>query len=325
MSAEISNDEQYIVKNITAFMFIPNKPHLQRLEMFGKKLSENTVLQKRHVIELINEKFGECYINKLKLSEVEQFLINDCHSGSWKNFFLETLGAVYDETQWVCEKPVLRPPFKKFYRNSRKADILTSEELRRLFLEKNWKRKQSYLCFLIAACCGLRLGEARALQLCQFDFDRKILVVDGFCKENGFKTCYNKGGSIENRKLRITPLPDDLIIKIKDFVKNSVHLSSEKDYLFFNGKRIISKSILYKDFKNAVQKSKIPTENRKICPHSLRFTYVTRMRRSVPIEQVQKIVGHSSANMTEYYSRFGVEELFESIKTSFPAVNNLFN
>lgn len=66
------------------------------------------------------------------------------------------------------------------------------------------------------------------------------------------------------------------------------------------------------------------TNDRKIVPHSLRFTYVTRMRRGLSIEEVQRIVGHSSIEMTQYYTRSSIPELIAAVQGSFEQANNLF-
>ncbi len=80
----------------------------------------------------------------------------------------------------------------RFARNVRKADIYTTEELNRFFDNELWENSRDHLIFLCIASFGLRLGEARALQLRQFIFDKNAVVIDGFCKRNGERTNYNK-------------------------------------------------------------------------------------------------------------------------------------
>ncbi|MCR5698893.1 MAG: site-specific integrase [Treponemataceae bacterium] len=314
--------KQYLIRNLTKNMFVPGREHLERLEKFGKTLCAKSIYQKRYFIDLITHDFGNRYLNQLKMSEIESFLMKDSHSGSWKNYYLETFKNIYDETQWLLSKPVTCPPFKRFSRNSRKADILTTSELQKIFDRHNWKSEQIYLCFYVIASCGLRLGEGRALQKRQFNLEKKFLVIDGFCRENGERTNYCKGGNQENSKMRITPLSDELIVKLNDYFLS--HDLDENDFVFQEDGHPLSKSLMYKSFKRALIQSKIEPDGRKICPHSLRFTYVTRMRRHLSAEQVQKIVGHTSIEMTEYYSRFGIDEMTSSIQTAYGAANSLF-
>lgn len=49
------------------------------------------------------------------------------------------------------------------------------------------------------------------------------------------------------------------------------------------------------------------------------------MRQRVDAETVQKMVGHSSVEMTEYYTRAAIPETIESIQDVMPAVNGLFD
>ena len=49
------------------------------------------------------------------------------------------------------------------------------------------------------------------------------------------------------------------------------------------------------------------------------------MRQRVDAETVQKMVGYSSVEMTEYYTRAAIPETTESIQDVMPAVNGLFD
>ncbi len=316
-------NEQYLIKNIAKDMYVPGKEHMNRLESFGKKLDSRTVSQYRQVIQLIIKDFGMFPLPKVRVSDVEKLLLSDnSHSGSWKNLYLEVFCTIYDETQWKCDKPIPRPVFMKFARHSKKADLLTTEELNHLISRRYYDCTQDYILFLMIASCGLRLGEAIGLRRDQFDFERKIVIVNGFCKRNGERTNYNKTGSDEDTKLRIAPLPDLTIEKLKTYFRE--YLIGPTDFLFTrNGKRP-REEYLRAVFLRVIQRSGIRKGDRKLVPHSLRFTFVTRMRRDLNIETVQKIAGHSSVAMTEYYSRFGISELANSIKESIPAVNQLF-
>ena len=70
---------------------------------------------------------------------------------------------------------------------------------------------------------------------------------------------------------------------------------------------------------------KINTDkSRKLVPHSLRFTYVTRMRTELPVEDVRQLVGHNSVEMTEYYTRPTLSELKPLIEKSKDVSNDVF-
>ena len=315
--------DQYLIRNIASDMFLPESEHMNRMRSFGKNLDERSISLYRFFIKRIITDFGNKQIQNIKVSDIEKVLLNDRnHSGSWKNQYLETFCAIYDNTQWVCTKPVNRPVFTKFARNSKKADLLSTEELNLIISRRFWEREQDYILFLLIASCGLRIGEARGLRRNQFLFNKKILVVDGFCKRNGERTNYNKKGSDENRKIRIVPIPDMTIKIVQNYIKT--WLIGENNFLFMMNGHPVRQEYLRSAFNRVLKRAGIQTKGRKIVPHSLRFTFVTRMRRNLDIETVQKIAGHASAGMTEYYTRFGIDEIFESMKQSIPVANMLF-
>lgn len=252
-------------------------------------------------------------------------MINDKkHSGSWKNSFLETFGAIYDETIWFCPSPVPKPTFQKFARNSRKADIFTTEELNRFFSDKTkWESEELYLLFYVTAACGLRTGEARGLRVNQLMLNEQMLLVNGFCKNDGFRTDYNKKGSSENKKLRLAPIPKIVAEKLKEYILKK-NLSGN-DFLFTDGNgKPIPGYILRNRFLRMLRICRINPNGRKLCPHSLRFTYVTRMRRNLTAEDVRKIVGHNSLEMTSYYTRYSLEDLKAQVKETIGSADKIF-
>lgn len=272
---------------------------------------------------MIIQKWGECSINTLRISEIEQYLLLDKHSGSWKNFYLETFGNIYDETIWCCDKPVTKPQFQRFARNSRQSDIFSAEELNKIFDLKLWNDYQEYLLFYITATCGLRLGEARGLKVNQFNFKEQYLLVNGFCKKNGFRTNYNKKGNENEKKYRVVPLTDECVLKVSNYIFQR-HLAFD-DLMFTFSNKPISQDRLYRTFTSIVRNLNLnPDATRKLVPHSLRFTYVTRMRTELPVEDVRKLVGHNSTEMTEYYTRPTLSELKPLIEKSKNVSNDVF-
>ena len=322
---KLRKKNQYLIRNIAADMFLYESQHLKRYNDFGKKLCSETINQKRQFIELIINQFGDELLNELPVSKIERYLLNDKrHSGSWKNFYLETFLNIYDESIWKCEHPVTRPKFQKFARNSVKPDVFTEKELNDVLDRNIWDSYTEWLLFCLTAACGLRLGEARAVQVRQFKFHEGILVVDGFLKGNGFRTNYNKKGNAMDRKIRCVPVPYKVLSEI------AYHVATDKmnpdDYLFLdeNG-RTYTNSHLEHTFKIVLKRSGIKLIGKKYVPHSLRFTYVTRMRTVLSVDDVRKVVGHSSTDMTEYYTRIMIPEMCETVKPMLNVVNSLFD
>lgn len=321
----IISDEQYLIKNIANEMFTSESEHLKRLENFGKHLTFETIRQKRQFVDIIIQHFGNIKLNELPVSEIENFLLNDAkHSGSWKNSFLETFGNIYDETVWKCKIPVPKPQFQRFARNSKKPDVFTHNELNLIFQKQLWDSYKEWLLFYIIVSCGLRLGEARALQVRQVKIHEGILIVDGFLKRTGFRTNYNKKGTPTDRKIRCVPIPNKVLIELTKYIsKNNLQ---NNDFLFLDeNKKTYTNCHLERTFKKVLQASQIKLAGKKFVPHSLRFTYVTKMRTAFSAETVRKIVGHSSVEMTEYYTRMVISDMCQSLQPARNVVSELFD
>ena len=201
--------------------------------------------------------------------------------------------------------------------------IILGHELNRFFDNSIWDNPRDHLIFLCTASFGLRLGESRALQLRQFIFDKNAVVIDGFCKQNGERTDYNKKGSNEDKKWRVAVAPDSTLQLVYNYcVLNHI---LEEDYIFVReGKRPLRKEYLEDVFERQLIKAGIEKNGRKLVPHSLRFTYVTRMRRDLPAELVQKIADHTSLAMVDHYTRTAIPEMVEAVKSAKGAANRLF-
>lgn len=321
---KLSNkDDQYLYKNIASQMYLEGSPHIKRLEMFGKKLTNETIKQKRSHIEFFLKRFGNRDIRSTRISEIELYLMNDSHSGSFKNNVLDTIGTIYEETIWKCDIIIPKPKFQRFSRNSKKADVFDEWEMELILSKKTWENYEHYLIFNLIAACGLRISELRAVRPCQFLWKEKILIVDGFCKTNGERTNYNKKGSEENRKLRVVPLSDKIIRLYRKYIADNSIADGQLIFTREDGTPP-RRETLEALFKRTLPKIGIKIGKRKLVPHSLRYTYVTQMSSMVDLEKVRKMVGHNSIAMTEYYNRFSLNSEIRSVQEAFPAVNKLY-
>ena len=320
---DISSERKITVAEIARNMYIPGSDHLRRLEQFGKKLSRESICQNRRFIEYIIETFGTVPLDELQVKDVANYLMNQDRSGSWKNSYIETLGSIYKECTWHTSKIITKPIFPRFARNSKKADIFTTQELNAIFNPEIWECRPEYLLFLCMATCGLRLGEARAIRACQFDFNAKTLIIDGFCKRNGERTNYNKKGSNEDTKLRVVVLPDITGKALNSFIEENGILPN--DYVFSERFGLpLRQEYLETVLRRVFIKADIKKNGRKLVPHSFRFTYVTRMRRNLEAGTVQQLAGHSSVEMTDYYTRAAIPEMKKTVQKALPAANSLF-
>lgn len=332
-------EEKITISTIGKWMYIPGSSHLERMEKLGKQYTLETLKCKRGLLDIFLAKFGDLELKDLTIPMVIDFLTEDPHSGSWKNNFLTVVGEVYAEAPFMGLPYIPAPQFPKFRRNSIKKDVFTTDELNILFDESLWinlsstkyanhpqfdeGHKAIYLMFLCCIKCGLRIGEAIGARVNQFLFDQGMFVVDGFYRHNQLlRTNYNKCGSEEDKKIRVAPLPEDFSLIIQKYIAEN-NLSGD-DFVFQRYNKPIRKWLAEEWFRRAVVSSGIKTKNRVLTPHSLRYTYITRMRRDVAGETVQKIAGHTSLAMTDHYTRAAIPEMVEAVKPAVEAANKLF-
>ena len=332
-------EEKITISSIGKWMYIPGSTHLERMKKLGKQYTYETLKCKRGLLDIFLAKFGDLELKDLTIPMVIDFLTEDPHSGSWKNNFLTVVGEVYAEAPFMGLPYIPAPQFPKFRRNSIKKDVFTTDELNILFDESLWinlsstkyanhpqfdeGHKAIYLMFLCCIKCGLRIGEAIGARVNQFLFDQGMFVVDGFYRHNQLlRTNYNKCGSEEDKKIRVAPLPEDFSLIIQKYIAEN-HLSGD-DFVFQRYNKPIRKWLAEEWFRRAVASSGIKTKNRVLTPHSLRYTYITRMRRDVAGETVQKIAGHTSLAMTDHYTRAAIPEMVEAVKPAVEAANKLF-
>jgi integrase len=315
-----------LIRDIAKDMYIPGSAHVGRREQLGKSVDHETLAECRRYIKQIMGLWGDLKLEALGVDVVMPYLFGFERSGKWKNRFLEILGEVYTEAPWYgCR--VQKPAYQRFAANSKKADIFTTEELDRLFKPDNFISYQLYLFFLLCLSGGMRLGEVRAVRAKQIIFDRKVLIIDGFCRRDGTRTVYNKKGSPDNPKFRLVYLPELTLGKMRDWIaENNI---GPEDYCFtVQGGKPIGREWAEIVFYRALQaagfiplpekretaargdgrqkqvKAKIkPPDGRKLVPHSLRYTYVSRMRRELTAAELQPMTGHTSIEMVDYYNR----------------------
>jgi integrase len=319
-----------LIRTIAENMYIPGSYHYRRRAELGRSTDINTMKESRGLIVKIIEDFGDIYIEDLTVVMVTKQLLEKKWSGSRKNRYIQVLGEIYQEAAWH-ESKVIRPKFPTFARNVRKADIFTTDELNRLFTPENFPSETLFLLFLCCLSAGLRISEARGICRKQIIFDRKILIVDGYCKQDGTRTRFNKKGTLEDPKFRIVFLSDYTLGKLKDYIDRQEDMRDD-DFVFTRepGKpirteyaeavfdRALIQAGLAVDLKKPDQENPLPViykendykkrdiyvpDGRKLVPHSLRYTYVSRMRRELTAAELQPMTGHTSVEMVDYYNR----------------------
>lgn len=321
------------IRDIAQEMFLEGCDHVLRRKQLGLSVSKETLRISRGYIIKIIEKWGDVDILNLKEKDVLEYLFTVDRSGSWKNSYLSVFSEIFKEAIWFDLK-IVPPNFNNFVRHSKKADIFSTDELQKLFKKENFPNEMMYLFFLLCLSAGMRLGEIRAVRTKQFIFDKEIIVIDGFCKQNGVRTVYNKTGSVDKPKFRLAFLPETTLSAMKDWIE--ANGLTEDDFCFTQNGKPVRSEYAEAVFYRLLQKTglvpygkgtkRLPAaDGRRLIPHSLRYTYVSRMRRMMTAEDLKNYTGHTSTAMVDYYSRRSLELLLKSLPESGKqAANTIF-
>jgi integrase len=312
-----------LIKDIARNIFIPGGDHVNRLIQLGRDYDDYTLVDSRRFVEYIIKDWGERPLASIDPVEITKHLFKKERSGQWKNRYIHIFKEIYDEATWQCFK-IPKPQFSTFAVRAKKANVFTTDELNKLFIPENFPSEMFYIMFLLCLSAGMRLGEIRAVRRKQIFFERKCILIDGFLKRDLTRTTHNKKGSPENPKLRVAILPDFTLKKLSEYL--AAHPADDDDYLFSEGEgKPINQDRAQWVFERAVLKAGIEKGKRKIVCHSLRYTYVTRMRRELPAETVMKMVGHVSVEQTDYYTdQNAIEESIAGLIGAASAADNFF-
>ena len=222
------------------------------------------------------------------------------------------------------------------------------DDLSKIWAYKNVESNDGFMfgtLFALMASTGIRNGEIRGINPSQLvltngqkiakmvgddgreavaplgETEGKIvygLVVDRmFNQADKIVPHLKKGNDEKNRKIRLTIIPNKTVRYLKHWLSIRP-LEGRPDLLFaFQGRRIRCAYIIDRlglGLKNA----KIDMGNGRIIrPHSLRYTYNTKMRRRIPDEQLRPMMGHDFIGMTDYYTIINLMELNDQFLDNF--------
>jgi integrase len=184
--------------------------------------------------------------------------------------------------------------------------ILTMEEVRKLFNGDSgrvWDSNLVCVANKLAAFTGMRIGEILGLRG-EDVFDDYIKVCGQYSRYGFRKT---KGKEI--REIPITALLRD---ELQELINHN-----GMGYLFSEdgGNKPIARSMLYREFYQALERIQISGSERKgrnLSFHGWRHFFNTTLRMAnVADSKLQRITGHKSMKMTEHYTHFNVREFTE--------------
>ncbi len=155
---------------------------------------------------------------------------------------------------------------------------------------------------------GLRISEALALNLIDFDEDKKSLLILG-----------------KGNKQRFVPLTKTSIECIKHWLKLSSHLPSsdlhERIKPLFIGAR--GGRLNRREALRIIEKLNTQVDTPHLSAHSFRHAYATHLLEAgLDLRTVQELLGHARIATTQIYTHLNIEHLKEVYAKSHPLENS---
>ncbi|MDR2758329.1 MAG: site-specific integrase [Spirochaetaceae bacterium] len=354
-SAAKAASRSVTVKVLAETMFEKDSPYLRLKEELGEGIIEYT---RKEILGYLKNwiipRYGALGPERLDPVQIQNDLLATDRSNFWRNRVNGIINQILDEA--VRNKMIaVKPALLRFKRRKAAKDVLTAADIAALFpdeapgLSKIWDRDgaesdEGFMfgtLFALMLSTGLRSGEARALHPEQVIVSRRGgiipmiaestveagavygLVIDRMINSEGNLVRHLKKGDEEDPRLRVAVIPEKTVGYLKRWVM--IRPAEPADLLFFSvrGKRLRREG-LQDVLERGLGNAGVALEGRRITPHSLRFTYNTRMRRLVPGEALRMMIGHLSEGMTDYYTRIQVEEDFLSLQDHTAAINRFW-
>lgn len=299
-AAQLKRLQEVLVKHLYQEEALPtDTDNLEYLTMFlnAKKLegcSERTIqyykVTIRHFLKLITEPIRKITTEQIRQYLVDYQAINNCSKVTVDNVRrnVSSFFSWLEEEDYILKSPMRR--IHKIKTTKTIKNTITDEEIERLRDQCDCKRDLAIIDLLYST--GMRVGELVRLNIEDIDFNERECVVLG------------KGD-----KERRVYFDAKAKIHLQDYLANR---SDTNPALF------VSLDAPY----NRLQISGVEVRLRmlgrslgieRIHPHKFRRTMATRaIDKGMPVEQVQKILGHSQIDTTMQYAIVNQNNVKES-------------
>lgn len=270
----------------------------------GERVSHSQIKELQASLTFLERLLGDVCLHYISVQDCERFIANGWRPEGWSSLWtarkhFQNLHAAFDAA--VRWKHIRENPFRELKKpkpDERMPEIFTRRELGTLFdaLPDQTEPEQRLRNIIVLAVnTGLRLGEILNLEKRDVDFTRNEIIVRA-----------KKDWTPKSRKPRVVPLPEDAVRALRS--QQALNSKTDND-------RVLSSSYFFPNLSGCaltppvVERplKKVCTElfpNRKLHFHSLRHTYGSFLcEAGVPLQEIQRIMGHSSVKVTEIYAR----------------------
>lgn len=276
----------------------------------------------------INPAVGHLKLHELRITHADkliQTLSEKNHNAKGINIIIGVLKRVMIEA--TRENRIDRNPFMymKVLKSNPVQDIyMTSTDINAVL--DSSVNHYFYSIFLVALNTGMRRGELAGLCWDRVNFDLNLIEVTRLRDRNGISD-----RTKTQRSKRYIPM--NVIVRAHLLELKKKKANSELVFVNDVGGEFDVNHI-YRDFRKFLKKAKIKKEFRF---HDIRHTFASHfMMNGGNIYDLQKILGHTSLEMTQRYAhlapehlvqaanvvRFGGKELMENYKASLSVINS---
>lgn len=193
---------------------------------------------------------------------------------------------------------------KKSKMDKHRAPVFLDESDLGKFLQaiEGKHRQRNLAVFLLMAYMGLRVGEVHALNIADFNVERRLLSV------------YGKG-----RKWRSIPVPEAVCTVLQQAIEDRLSPWRSKETAMFISQKCRRLSIrciqqIAADTFDRFQEEVPPERRSTYSSHKLRHSFATMLlRKGADLRTVQELLGHSSIQTTTIYTHITSREKEEAV------------
>lgn len=279
------NKKEPAIKSITLTEF-----EVIYTEFIKSTFSDSYVKVFRFVIKSMIDFFGDVTFSSLDLEQFQKYFQQLFKSSNGITYY-EIIKAMLNRAivwgYYYGENPIKK--ITKPKRQQNEVLHITPDEFERILKNVSNQLYQSIFIFLYNT--GLRKNELVTLKWSQVDLKKRLIILD----------------NTKSRKNRIVPLNNTAF----NILNNQKKVS---DYVFTTPNGVIlNKEFLSTVFKDAVKLTE--NINQEYHLHNCRSSFASNLaNKSVPIQIVAKLLGHSSVKVTEkYYTYILTESLVNAV------------
>jgi integrase len=268
------------------------------------QLSPRTYEHYSHAVRFhLLPKFGKLKLTEIKLSHSDQLikaLSERGHNARGINNIVGIFKRILIEA--VKENRLEKNPLQylREMKEPPRPDIyLTSDQINRVL--EVCERSYFYSLFLVAINSGMRRGELAGLCWDKVYFDRNFIEVTRLRDRSGLS---DRTKTVKSRRF----IPMNAVVRGHLMELKETSLS---EYVFIDDYgRPFDVNHIYRDLEKSLKKAKIKEHFRF---HDLRHTFASHfMMNGGNIYDLQKIMGHTSLEMTQRYAHLAPEHLVKA-------------